>query len=52
MEKAGTPELSCSMEAGCQYFLTTDDKILKRMADQNAIQVLNPLDFVKQIEDK
>lgn len=44
--------IACAIEAGCSYFLTTDDFILKRMADQNDITVLNPIDFAKQIEEK
>ncbi len=42
--------IACAKEAGCHYFLTTDDIILKRMTDKKGILVLNPIDFIKLIE--
>lgn len=44
--------IACAIEAGCQYFLTTDDFILKKMANKTNIAVLNPADFIKQTEEQ
>lgn len=43
--------IACAIEAGCKYFLTTDDSILKKMLKQNEITVINPIDFIKIIEE-
>lgn len=43
--------LACAIDANCQYFLTTDDQILKKMANNSDIFVLNPIDFIKIIEE-
>ncbi len=42
--------LACAIEAKCQYFLTTDDILLKKMSGKRDIFVLNPTDFIKSIE--
>lgn len=41
--------VACAAEAGCDYFLTTDRGILKKKID--LVKVLNPLDFIKELED-
>jgi len=41
--------LACAIETGCEYFLTTDDIILKKMVKDTEIKVLNPVDFIKAI---
>ena len=41
--------LSCAIAAECRYFLTTDDKILKRDKDIQEIQVSDPTSFVREI---
>lgn len=42
--------LACAIEAKCQYFLTTDDILLKKMSGKRDIFALNPTDFIKSIE--
>ena len=37
--------LACAIEAKCDYFLTTDDGILKRYTENN-IKVCSPIEFV------
>jgi len=37
--------LACSMIAGCDYFITTDKRILTYRTDK--IKIVNPIDFVK-----
>lgn len=40
--------LSSAISAGCDYFLTTDDRILKH--SENRITILNPVDFILRWE--
>ncbi len=40
--------VACAIFAACDYFLTTDDRLLKYSTPK--IQLLNPLDFVKRLE--
>jgi predicted nucleic acid-binding protein len=42
--------LACAIEMRCEYFLTTDDLIQKKMQDSNDIKVFNPIEFIKIIE--
>jgi len=41
--------LSCAIEAKSNYFLTTDKKLLNKQLTE--IKILNPMDFLKIIED-
>jgi len=38
--------LACSIIAECDYFISTDDRVLKYETDK--IKVINPIDFVKE----
>jgi len=40
--------LACAIEAGCDYFITTDEKILNKSIEN--IIAIDPIDFVKEIE--
>lgn len=40
--------VACAIEAGCDYFLTTDDRLLKFCTEE--IELMNPLDFIKRLE--
>ena len=40
--------LACAIEAKCDYFITTDGKILNKSID--SIVVIDPIDFVKMAE--
>lgn len=42
--------IACAIEAGCDYFLTTDDLILKKMVGNSEIIAVNPTDFIKVID--
>lgn len=42
--------LACAIKAGSEYFLTTDDDIIRKMANNSDITVLNPTEFVLLIE--
>ena len=40
--------LACAIEAGCDYFITTDDRILNKPIEH--VMVINPIDFVRIME--
>ena len=42
--------LSCAIKANCDYFLTTDDKLIKRYNEKEII-VCNPITFLQQTGD-
>ena len=37
--------VACAICAGCDYFLTTDDRLLKYKTEK--IQIVNPVDFIR-----
>jgi predicted nucleic acid-binding protein len=43
--------IACAIETSCAYFLTTDDLIQKKMQNISEIKVLNPVEFIKIIEE-
>ena len=43
--------IACAIKAGCDYFITTDDKLIKRY-DGNIIKVRTPLAFLNDLEEK
>ena len=43
--------IACAIEAGCDYFITTDDELGKRYAG-NEINICNPVDFIMVLEEK
>ena len=43
--------IACAIELGCEFFLTTDDIIQKKMQNSNEIKILNPIEFIKIIEE-
>lgn len=40
--------VACALEAGCEYFLSTDDRLLKYRTDK--LVLLDPIDFIKRLE--
>ncbi|GHU11907.1 hypothetical protein FACS1894151_11560 [Spirochaetia bacterium] len=42
--------LSCAIESGCEYFITTDVPLLKKRALFTELNVINPIDFVREME--
>lgn len=42
--------IACAIEAGADYFITTDDLIIKRAQDLQQIRVVDPLDFIDCLE--
>ena len=41
--------VACAVESKCNYFLTTDDSILKKLEDYDKVTVLNPLNFIANL---
>ena len=41
--------IACAIEAGCEYFITTDDDLGEKYTG-NEIIVCNPVDFIKVLE--
>ena len=40
--------IACAIKSGCEYFITTDDKLTnKEIAD---IKIVNPIDFIRETE--
>lgn len=42
--------LACAIESRCDYFLSTDDFLLKKLSGFNKIRALNPLSFLTALE--
>lgn len=38
--------MACAIMTACDYFLTTDDEVLSKMKEYDAIKVMNPVDFL------
>lgn len=43
--------IACAIEMDCEYFLTTDDLIQKKLRGTDEIKVLNPIEFITIIEE-
>ena len=44
--------IACAIEGKANYFLTTDDEILKKCSTYKEVSVINPLEFLKILEEK
>ena len=42
--------VACAVEAGCEYFLTTDDALLKKLSRYTRISAVDPTAFVRSTE--
>jgi len=42
--------IACAIEAQADYFITTDDLVIKKLRDFPATRVVNPLEFIDRIE--
>jgi predicted nucleic acid-binding protein len=42
--------VACAIEAGCEYFLTTDDDLLKKLSQYHRIEAIDPTAFVRSTE--
>lgn len=44
--------IACAIEADCDYFITTDDKITSKKPLIDQVQVLNPIELIHRIKEK
>jgi predicted nucleic acid-binding protein len=44
--------IACALETRCDYFLTTDDSILKKLGGFDKIKVINPIELISIMEEK
>ena len=50
MQKYDALHIGCAIVAGCDHFLTTDDKLLKRTGAIEGTRIIDPFGFVKERE--
>ena len=43
--------VASAIEGGATYFLTTDDRIIRKLTDFTQIHVMNPIDFIKVLDN-
>ena len=48
IKKKDALHVACAITAKCQYFFTTDKKLLNKKIDE--IILINPLDFIRELE--
>ncbi|MCL2341518.1 MAG: PIN domain-containing protein [Firmicutes bacterium] len=48
IKDADALHIACAIEAKCDYFITTDDRVLKYSSDK--ISVLDPIDLIKKLK--
>lgn len=40
--------VACALGSGCEFFLTTDDRILRKLRDYAPIAVVDPAEFLRR----
>ncbi len=43
--------LACAISMRCEYFLTTDDELIKKASSINEIKVTDPISFIKEVTE-
>lgn len=49
IKKMDSLHIACAITAGADYFLTTDDEILKRAIHIQGIRITDPIGFIKEV---
>lgn len=44
--------VACAVTAGCTWFVSTDDVLLRKLAGSAPIRAVNPIDLVYSLEDE
>jgi predicted nucleic acid-binding protein len=44
--------IACAIETRCDYFLTTDDSILKKLGEFDRIKIINPIELISIMEER
>jgi len=42
--------VACAVELHCNYFITTDRKLIKNLSNFEQTEVMNPVDFINVLE--
>ena len=50
IKEADALHIACAIEAKCDYFVTTDDRVLKYSNDK--ISILDPIDLAKKLSEQ
>jgi len=50
LRPADALHIACALEMGCDFFLTTDDGVIKKMRGFSGIAVMDPTQFVVEVE--
>ena len=50
IKKMDALHIACAVQAGADYFLTTDDGILTKAAVVQRVRVVDPIGFIKEVE--
>ena len=43
--------LACAIKSGCNYFITTDKKLIRKNDKIDGIEIVNPITFILEMED-
>jgi len=49
VKKIDSLHLACAIQSNSDYFLTTDDGILKKATSIDGIKVVDPIGFIKEV---
>jgi predicted nucleic acid-binding protein len=49
LQKMDSLHIACAIFAKADYFLTTDDKVIKKANTINNVKIVDPIDFIKQV---
>ena len=50
IKKIDALHIACAIQAGAEYFLTTDDGILKKATLVQDVRVTDPIGFIKEVD--
>ena len=50
IKKIDSLHIACAIHAGAEYFLTTDDEILKKATLVQGVRVTDPIGFIKAVQ--
>ncbi|MFP4030887.1 MAG: hypothetical protein ACLFRG_08855 [Desulfococcaceae bacterium] len=51
IKKLDALHVSCAIFSGCDFFITTDDKVLKKNPLVKGIEIVDPFSFIKETEN-
>ena len=49
IKKIDSLHLACAIKANADYFLTTDDGVIKKAIHIQNIQIVDPIGFIKEV---